>query len=114
MSADSEYLIRLRPLPDDRPVDVRLRQVLKHALRSQRFACVRTETIPAPPKPIPHGVFSRLPGAAWQLVKRVPSEDAGHRWIIDERDKFGGETELTVAPIGTEPETKTTRVTGGD
>jgi hypothetical protein len=76
MTADAEYLIRLRPLADARPEDVRVRLALKHALRSQRLECVSAEKVPTPPKPIPHGVYSRLPGAAWRLVKKVTSRPA--------------------------------------
>jgi hypothetical protein len=45
MTADAEYLIRLRPLTDDRPAEVRFHQVRKHTLRAQRFACLRAETV---------------------------------------------------------------------
>jgi hypothetical protein len=104
MTADVDFLIRLRPLADDRSAEVRLRNVLKRALRSERLDCVSAERIRLSPKPVPHGVYSRLPGAGWKLVKRVGSEQAGHDWILSEREKFASECELTVAPIPGPPD----------
>jgi hypothetical protein len=103
MTAESEFLIRLRPLPDARPAEVRLRQVLKHALRAERFACVRAESIPVPKRPIPHAVYSRRPGAGWRCVKKVADEQAAHRWILDNREKFSNDVELTAAPVDMPP-----------
>lgn len=36
----------LRPLPDEVPVAIRLRQLLKYALRAQGFRLVRLEEVP--------------------------------------------------------------------
>lgn len=103
MTADCEYLIRLRPLPSNRPEEVRVRRGLKHLLRSEEMQCVGVEKRAIPPKPVPHGVYSRLPGKPWKLVKRVGSEQAGHDWILAEREKFSSIVELTVSPIRVEP-----------
>lgn len=46
-----------------------------------------------------HGVFSRPPGKPWRLVHPVAGEQAGHAWIIGNRDRFVCTVELTVAPL---------------
>ncbi len=45
------FQLTLRPLPDDRPVALRLRAMLKNALRQQRLRCVEILELPAPGSP---------------------------------------------------------------
>jgi hypothetical protein len=47
---NTEDLVKLtfRPLADDVPVAIRLRQLLKHALRALRLRCVCVEDVDSP------------------------------------------------------------------
>ena len=59
-----EFEIRIRALPDDVPVFVRLRKLLKAALRAYGFRCesARDVTPKLPDPPPPRGAaFDRLP-----------------------------------------------------
>jgi hypothetical protein len=42
----AQIILHLRPLPCDVPVAIRLRQLLKTALRRDRLKCVRVEGLP--------------------------------------------------------------------
>jgi hypothetical protein len=47
--------IRLRALPDSVPFAIRLRQLLKHALRSCRLRCLGVKDLPVDAQPTPEG-----------------------------------------------------------
>lgn len=102
--ADRDFVIRLQPLADARPAEIRLRRLLKFALRSEKFRCTDIADIPHPAKPAPFGVYSRRIGAGtWNLVHRSGSEQAAHRWLLKHRDRFASTAELTVSKIGDTP-----------
>lgn len=50
MSDDAEIVLRFRALPDDVPLGVRVRRVLKYALRSERLRLVHASMPPEPPR----------------------------------------------------------------
>lgn len=55
MQQPGDYTLVLRPVRDplDRPIGVRLRLLLKHALRAQALQCVHIEQAPEPTTPHP-------------------------------------------------------------
>jgi hypothetical protein len=59
----AEYVVRLRPLPSNIAPAIRLRQVLKFALRACRLRCLAVQELPAgteatgtAPDAAPHGL----------------------------------------------------------
>ena len=46
MDAQPDYLIRLKPLPSPRPAAVRIRLLLKWALRQAGLKCVEIREVP--------------------------------------------------------------------
>jgi hypothetical protein len=53
MHDTDDITLTFRPLPDDVPVSVRVRHLLKYALRAQRLRCVAMVGVPTVPAATP-------------------------------------------------------------
>jgi hypothetical protein len=59
---DDTYTLTFRPLPDEAPAAIRVRRLLKHALRALRLKCVRIVDLPADKEPARRSTSHRSRG----------------------------------------------------